>query len=88
MAIAGLPPIGCLPIQMTAKFEHPLKRKCLEDQNSDSQSYNRKLEKLLNQMETLLPKSTIVYADIYEALIDMIHHPQKYGKLLLLLLTN
>lgn len=79
IVVAGLPPIGCLPLQMTVRYVDPFKRKCVEDQNSDAQAYNHKLQKLLNQMKALLPRSTIVYANIYEALIDLIQHPQKYG---------
>lgn len=81
IVVAGLPPIGCLPLQMTVRYVDPFERKCVEDQNSDAQAYNHKLQKLLNQMKALLPRSTIVYANIYEALIDLIQHPQKYGKL-------
>ena len=79
MVVAGLPPIGCLPIQMTARFEIPTNRKCLEDQNSDAQSYNKKLAKLLPEIQATLPRSKIVYADVYEPLIDMINLPQQYG---------
>ncbi|KAG6677980.1 hypothetical protein I3842_14G056700 [Carya illinoinensis] len=43
MCIAGLPPIGCLPIQMTARFENRRDRKCLEDENLDAENYNQKL---------------------------------------------
>ncbi|XVF11627.1 hypothetical protein REPUB_Repub08aG0043500 [Reevesia pubescens] len=79
LVVVGLPPIGCLPIQMTTRFEIPTNRKCLEDQNSHAQSYNKKLEKLLLEIQATLPRSKIVYADIYEPLNDMINHPQKYG---------
>ncbi|KAK4836584.1 hypothetical protein QYF36_025030 [Acer negundo] len=78
--IAGLLPISCLPIQMTLKFENPLYRKCLEDQNSDAQSYNLKLSKLIGQLQPLLPCSKIIFADIYQPLINMINHPYEYGK--------
>ncbi|OMP02344.1 Lipase, GDSL [Corchorus olitorius] len=77
--VAGLPPIGCLPIQMSAKFEILNDRKCLEDQNSDAQSYNKKLSKLLPQIQAMLPKSKIVYADVYEPLVDMMNYPHGYG---------
>ena len=79
MVIAGLPPMGCLPLQMTAKFQNPLDRKCLEDQNSESKAYNDKLSNLINQLQTLLPHSKIAYADIYSPLLDMIQNPKKYG---------
>lgn len=65
---------------MTAKFEIPKARKCLEDENLDVEIYNRKLAKLLPQIQARLPGSKIVYADVYKPLIDMINHPQKYGK--------
>ncbi|KAF5446633.1 hypothetical protein F2P56_032244 [Juglans regia] len=79
MVIAGLPPIGCLPVQITAKFGNPHDRTCLQEQNSDAQSYNQKLAKLLPTLQESLPGSKIVYADIYKPLIDMINNPQKYG---------
>ncbi|OMO82930.1 Lipase, GDSL [Corchorus capsularis] len=79
MIVAGIPPIGCLPIQMSAKFKFLKDRKCLEDQNSDTQSYNQKLKKLLLEIEAMLPRSKIAYADMYETVMDMIKHPQKYG---------
>ncbi|KAJ9698793.1 hypothetical protein PVL29_007724 [Vitis rotundifolia] len=80
MVIAGLPPMGCLPIQMTTRFELPgIFRVCLEDQNSDAQSYNSKLEKLLPQIQNSLPGSKILYGDIYTPLEDMINNPEKYG---------
>ncbi|XWS38989.1 hypothetical protein CRYUN_Cryun18bG0011400 [Craigia yunnanensis] len=79
IVVVGLPPIGCLPIQMTANLQNPNDRTCLEDQNSDSRSYNKKLEKLLHEIQAKLPMSKIVYADIYKSLIDMINHPTKYG---------
>ncbi|CBI15870.3 unnamed protein product, partial [Vitis vinifera] len=80
MVIAGLPPMGCLPIQMSTRFELPgIFRVCLEDQNSDAQSYNSKLEKLLPQIQNSLPGSKILYVDIYTPLDDMINNPEKYG---------
>lgn len=81
MIVAGLPPIGCLPIQITARFKNPLDRKCLDEQNTDSQSYNQKLIKLLNQLQASLPGTRLNYADVYEPVIEMVNNPQKYGKL-------
>ncbi|XP_038693368.1 GDSL esterase/lipase At2g30310-like [Tripterygium wilfordii] len=79
IVVTGLPPIGCLPIQLTAKFKNPLDRRCLEDQNADAQSYNYKLQKLLPQIQKILPGSLILHANIYDPLFDMINNPQKYG---------
>ncbi|CAL5421937.1 unnamed protein product [Camellia sinensis] len=77
MVVAGLPPIGCIPIQMTAKLQ--IHRKCIDHQNSDAQSYNAKLSNLLPQLQSSLPGSKIIYADIYTPLDDMMKNPQKYG---------
>ncbi|XP_023512269.1 GDSL esterase/lipase At1g06990-like [Cucurbita pepo subsp. pepo] len=80
IVVAGLPPIGCLPIQRTLSFKDPQNRKCVEYQNSDSEAYNQKLSELLKNLEAQLSESTILYADIYTPLMDMINNPDKYGK--------
>ncbi|EOY04624.1 hypothetical protein QQP08_014099 [Theobroma cacao] len=42
----------------------------------------RSLHKLLPHEQAMLPRSKIVYADVYgESLIDMITHPQRYANL-------
>ncbi|EOA29359.1 hypothetical protein CARUB_v10025645mg [Capsella rubella] len=76
--VGGLPPIGCLPFQMTAKF-HNIFRFCLEQENRDSVLYNRKLEKLLPQIEASLTGSRIFYANIYDPAMEMIQNPDKFG---------
>ncbi|KAG5396668.1 hypothetical protein IGI04_018482 [Brassica rapa subsp. trilocularis] len=78
IAIAGLPPIGCLPIQMTAKFRN-IFRFCLEQENKDSVVYNQKLQKLLPQFQSSHTGSKIFYADIYNPIFDMMQNPSKYG---------
>ncbi|XP_021278192.1 GDSL esterase/lipase At2g30220-like [Herrania umbratica] len=79
IAIAGLPPMGCLPVLITARLKPPLDRTCLEDENADARSYNQKLVNLLPQLQASLPGSRIVYADVYTTVIDMVNNPQKYG---------
>ncbi|KAL6516065.1 hypothetical protein OROGR_019370 [Orobanche gracilis] len=76
MVITGLPPIGCLPIQMTAK--PPNRRRCIHKENVDAQSYNVKLIELLPRIESDLPGSKILYVDTYNPLMDMISNPKKY----------
>ncbi|XP_073272703.1 GDSL esterase/lipase At2g31550-like [Primulina huaijiensis] len=77
MVVSGLPPVGCLPIQMTAKS--PLLRSCIDIENKDAKSYNGKLKKLLPRIEVQLRGSKILYADIYSPIIHMINNPHKYG---------
>ncbi|KAL8531227.1 hypothetical protein ACS0TY_008017 [Phlomoides rotata] len=76
--VSGLPPIGCLPIQMTIRSPPPL-RNCSEKENEESRSYNDKLQKLLPLLQTDLPGSRILYVDVYNPLATIIHNPQKYG---------
>ncbi|KAM7261060.1 hypothetical protein ACFE04_026535 [Oxalis oulophora] len=79
LVVAGLPPIGCMPFQMTTKLHVPLAGTCLEDQNLDAKAYNNMLISLLPQMEAKLKGSRFLYADIYKPLIDMIQNPERYG---------
>lgn len=78
MIVSGLPPIGCLPIQLSAKAS--ILRRCIENENSDAESYNDKLIDLLEEMSATLPGSKILYADVYTYFLDMIKNPPKYGK--------
>ncbi|KAM7522018.1 hypothetical protein LguiA_011920 [Lonicera macranthoides] len=78
--IAGLPPLGCGPSQLTFKDRLiPVGRECLENEDSGSQGYNKKLIALLHRIEASLPGSKIAYADIYTPLIAMATAPQNYG---------
>ncbi|KAF7119929.1 hypothetical protein RHSIM_Rhsim13G0063800 [Rhododendron simsii] len=76
IVVAGLPPIGCLPLQITVKLH--LLRTCVDQQNSDAKSYNQKLASQIPRLESSLPESKIIYADIYTPLSDM-DNPHKYG---------
>ncbi|VVB01814.1 unnamed protein product [Arabis nemorensis] len=77
--VGGLPPMGCLPIQMTSKSQTVMSRTCLEQENKDSVLYNQKLEKQLPQIEASLPGSKFLYANVYDPVMDMIQNPSKYG---------
>ncbi|RDX74228.1 GDSL esterase/lipase, partial [Mucuna pruriens] len=78
-AVSGLPSIGCIPIQITAKFVSLKDRKCVEDENSDAKLYNRKLAWRLLQIQAMLQGSRVVYTDVYDPLINLINQPEKYG---------
>lgn len=76
--VSGLPPIGCLPIQMTIKSP-ALLRRCNENEDNESRSYNEKLQKLLPLIQANLNGSRIMYVDVYNPLVSMIKNPHKYG---------
>ncbi|CAN6981443.1 hypothetical protein BRARA_I05380 [Brassica rapa] len=77
--VLGLPPIGCLPVQMTFARQKQNERRCIDKQNSDSQEYNQKLKKSLTDIQSNLTGSVIFYADIYGTILDMATNPQSYG---------
>ncbi|EOA28852.1 hypothetical protein CARUB_v10025096mg [Capsella rubella] len=82
ITVAGLPPIGCLPVQVTAgslTSRNFLRRTCTEHQNVDSLVYNQKLQRLTSRLSQRLRGSKVLYLDIYSPLIDMVKYPQKYG---------
>lgn len=79
MSVAGLSPIGCLPIQMTSKFRRGAFRTCIEKENKDALLYNEKLQKLLPAIEASLQGSKIVYTNVYDPMMDMFQNPTKHG---------
>uniref|UniRef100_A0A2N9E3J6 SGNH hydrolase-type esterase domain-containing protein n=1 Tax=Fagus sylvatica TaxID=28930 RepID=A0A2N9E3J6_FAGSY len=83
IVVAGLPPIGCLPTQVTLGriipsfylFEHI----CVDQQNIDSQLYNDKLQALTSRLQAEYNGTRVLYVDIYNPLMDMIKNPRHYG---------
>jgi len=79
-AVTGLPSIGCIPIQITAKFVKD-RYKCVKEENLEAKDYNQKLARRLLQLQAILPGSRVIYTNIYDPLIGLIKHPEKYGEL-------
>ncbi|KAM0891432.1 hypothetical protein ACQ4PT_026413 [Festuca glaucescens] len=81
MLVAGLPPVGCLPLQLTmAELRQPPRPQgCIAEQNTAAESYNAKLRRMLAEFQSASPGARAVYADIYTPLLDMVDHPDKYG---------
>ncbi|XP_058095730.1 GDSL esterase/lipase At5g45960 [Magnolia sinica] len=82
IAVAGLPPMGCLPIVITANRGGPFqKRACVDALNSVAQDYNRKLQDELGAIQKRCGNEgcRFVYVDIYGPTADMILRPAKFG---------
>ncbi|XP_057788780.1 GDSL esterase/lipase At2g40250 [Salvia miltiorrhiza] len=91
LAVMGLPPLGCLPVDVTANFlpsppsqnanasRDPLRRECKSNHNSDAQEYNAKLEAWVKKMMVAMPIIKIAYMDIYNPIMDMINKPYEFG---------
>lgn len=65
-------------MQITAKS--PFFRSCINEENSDAEIYNQKLQDLLIQLQSHLPGSKILYADTYNLISELIHNPRLHGK--------
>lgn len=77
IAVFGVPPIGCVPYMRTQAGE--LLRTCVENQNQATQLFNTNLSSELDSLGKKLPKSKLLYVDIYNSLLHVIENPQDYG---------
>lgn len=77
IGVFGIPPIGCLPSQRT--LQGGVQRQCAENYNELAQLFNVKLSDELNSLNNRLPDARMVYLDVYNSLMEVIHNPRKYG---------
>ncbi|KAI3710209.1 hypothetical protein L2E82_39983 [Cichorium intybus] len=78
IGVVGVPPIGCLPAIITINSKRPISnRNCIENLNSLSRDINQMLQKNLKGVQR--PGTKVVYADIYNPLINMVERPNQYG---------
>ncbi|XP_073138037.1 GDSL esterase/lipase EXL3-like [Henckelia pumila] len=77
--VFGIPPIGCLPLQITATGGSV--RSCSVSYNQATQMVNSKISPRLDALNQDLPQSRVVYIDILNPLFDImiIQHPLNYG---------
>ncbi|PIA31312.1 hypothetical protein AQUCO_05100088v1 [Aquilegia coerulea] len=78
----GMPPIGCLPVIVTLNSPSAiLQRGCIDEYSIAAKQFNQKLKAELKTMQNNLANSgiIIVYADIYEPLLDIIQNYKKFG---------
>ncbi|CAL4908650.1 unnamed protein product [Urochloa decumbens] len=76
--VAGLPPVGCLPVTK-ALNQLGGARDCIPNQNAAAERYNAALQEMLPKLEAASPGATLAYVDVYTPLKDMVDQPQKYG---------
>ncbi|KAL9172837.1 hypothetical protein ABFS82_03G072900 [Erythranthe guttata] len=77
IAVFGLPPLGCLPLERTLRGG--LGRNCFEEYNENARFFNNRLSDEVASHKSQFPDATITFADIYPAFLDIIQTPQKYG---------
>lgn len=77
IGFVGLPPIGCLPFEMTMAGE--LERECEEVRNQASVLYNSKINEEIRRLASNFKGTKLVYLDIYTVFLDIIQRPSSYG---------
>ncbi len=77
MLVFDLGPIGCFPL-VHNKIEG--KVSCLEDLNTMITMFNGKLYYMLMDLTSLFDGTTLVVAQTYKLIYDMILNPFTYGK--------
>ncbi|KAL5715885.1 hypothetical protein ACHQM5_017647 [Ranunculus cassubicifolius] len=82
IGVVGLPPIGCLPVLVTENsFSTFPQRQCVESYSAVAKQYNLLLQNELQTIQKTVADSGVlmVYADIYEPLLNLIKSPKNYG---------
>ncbi|KAH0724093.1 hypothetical protein KY289_007137 [Solanum tuberosum] len=83
IAMAGLPPLGCLPSVITLNSNDTFsKRDCIDSFSSIARDYNPKLQNKLNGMQNSFANlgSRIVYLEAYKPFMDIIQYKKLYGE--------
>ncbi|XP_048529646.1 GDSL esterase/lipase At2g04570-like [Triticum urartu] len=77
VTFAGLPPLGCLPLERAVNLHSP--GDCNGAYNMAAVSFNRRLEGMLGRLGRELPGARVAYVDQYGLLSAMIARPWEYG---------
>ncbi|KAK6150314.1 hypothetical protein DH2020_015246 [Rehmannia glutinosa] len=75
MVFHGLGPLGCIPSQRAKSS----RGQCLGQVNLWVQQFNSKVKKLIGTLNAHLPSSQLIFADTYQAVLDLIENPTAYG---------
>lgn len=83
IALTGLPPMGCLPLERTINIM--ALSECNEEYNNVALEFNAKSSGLIAQLNKELPGLKLVFSNPYYLLLHMIKKPSYYGKFILIL---
>ncbi|XP_031129397.1 GDSL esterase/lipase At1g28590-like isoform X3 [Ipomoea triloba] len=84
VVVPGNFPIGCLPLYLfffkgSNQSEYDSKTGCINWLNEFSMYHNEQLKRELSRLRELHPNTTIIYADYYNAALDLYISPSNYG---------
>ncbi|VVA29178.1 PREDICTED: GDSL [Prunus dulcis] len=77
MSLAGLPPMGCLPLERTTNIMGL--HACVEERNNVALEFNRKLKGMVAKLNNQLPGLEAVYVDVYYIFLQIITRPSVFG---------
>ena len=79
MVIVGFGPIGCLPAERTI-FGLQGTTSCVEDLNKIAVEYNNRLKDTILQLQSTLPGTRLLYADVFSYAYEAFRNPSQYGE--------
>ncbi|KAF7827386.1 GDSL esterase/lipase [Senna tora] len=77
IALTGLIPIGCLPLERAVNMRNL--HACNEEYNQVALEFNKKLDVMESKLNRELPMMTLVAANAYDIYNDVIRRPSSYG---------
>ncbi|KAJ7963727.1 GDSL esterase/lipase [Quillaja saponaria] len=77
ISIAGLPPMGCLPLERTTNVMFG--SDCVEEYNNAASSFNDKLKVLVTKPNKEHDGIQLILSNTYDILSDIIHNPDSFG---------
>ncbi|MBA0876744.1 hypothetical protein Goshw_002841 [Gossypium schwendimanii] len=77
IAINGLPPMGCLPLERTTNIMHG--SACIEEYNDVAKDFNQKLQDSVTELNRELGGIQLVMSNPYYKLLEMIQNPILFG---------
>ncbi|KAL3687092.1 hypothetical protein R1sor_013401 [Riccia sorocarpa] len=75
-------PLGCSPQTQTLLFSENLPKDdlgCIATVNELTEAYNRELHIKIEDLRTSLPDANIILFDFYNATVDILRNPSRYG---------
>ncbi|GMI85244.1 hypothetical protein like AT4G26790 [Hibiscus trionum] len=77
VVIAGLPPMGCLPLERTTNMFFG--SDCIDEYNNVAKDFNKKLQGAITGLRQELHGIHLVMSNPYDKLMEMIQNPSHFG---------
>ncbi|KDP39193.1 hypothetical protein JCGZ_00950 [Jatropha curcas] len=77
ISIAGLPPMGCLPLERTTNILHG--SDCIEEYNNVAKDFNERLNGMVTELKRKLHGIKLVLPNLYDIGSKIIQNPGSFG---------